>query len=187
MRVNDIEIEVIRSDRKTIAIEINIDLRVLVRSPQFLSDNDIQSFVIKKSNWLKQHLQLMKERNEKKALPPKLSRGEIEVLGKQALDIIPKRVQLFAPIIGVGYGKLTVRNQKTLWGSCSSGGNLSFNCLLMLAPPEVVDYVVVHELCHRRHMNHSKSFWGEVERVLPNYRVQKKWLKDNGNELLARI
>ena len=89
-----------------------------------------------------------------------------------------------AKIIGVDYGRITIRNQKTRWGSCSSKGNLNFNCLLMLTPPEVIDYVVVHELCHRKEMNHSKDFWREVEKVLPNYLDQVKWLKDEGSNVI---
>jgi len=87
----------------------------------------------------------------------------------------------------VTYGRITIRNQKTRWGSCSSKGNLNFNCLLMLAPPEVLDYVVVHELCHRMEMNHSKRFWSLVETVLPDYREQEKWLKGEGAVLLRRM
>ena len=83
--------------------------------------------------------------------------------------------------------RLTIGKQKTLWGSCTPDGNLSFNCLLMLAPEDVRDYVVVHELCHLKHLNHSHAFWNAVERALPDYRNQKKWLKENGHTLLARL
>ena len=99
--------------------------------------------------------------------------------------MIPERVEYFAKVIGVTYGKITVRNQKTRWGSCSSKGNLNFNCLLMLAPPEVLDYVVVHELCHRKQMNHSKAFWLEVEKVLLNYKEVRKWLKEEGSQMIT--
>lgn len=95
------------------------------------------------------------------------------------------RVEYFAKVIGVTYGKITIRNQKTRWGSCSSKGNLNFNCLLMLAPSEVLDYVVVHELCHRKQMNHSKAFWLEVEKVLPNYKEVRKWLKEEGSQMIT--
>ena len=86
--------------------------------------------------------------------------------------------------VGVTYGRITIRNQRTRWGSCSAKGNLNFNCLLMKAPPEVLDYVVVHELCHRLEMNHSPRFWAQVERVLPDYKVSRKWLREHGNELM---
>ena len=94
--------------------------------------------------------------------------------------VIPERVRHFAPLIGVDYGRITIRCQRTRWGSCSAKGNLSFNCLLMLLPNEVVDSVVVHELCHRKHMNHSPLFYAEIERVFPEYRKCSKWLKENG-------
>ncbi|MDY5956330.1 MAG: M48 family metallopeptidase, partial [Frisingicoccus sp.] len=108
-----------------------------------------------------------------------LTRDELQKLADEAVEYIPKRVEHFAKIIGVDYGRITIRNQKTRWGSCSSKGNLNFNCLLMLTPPEVIDYVVVHELCHRKEMNHSKAFWSEVEKVIPNYKEYVEWLKNS--------
>ena len=89
--------------------------------------------------------------------------------------------------MGVTYGRITIRSQHTLWGSCSSKGNLNFNCLLMLTPPEVLDYVVVHELCHRKEMNHSARFWAEVEHVLSDYEIRRKWLRENGTALISRL
>ena len=112
---------------------------------------------------------------------------KIKALADQALEIIPTRVEYFAKIIGVTYGNITIRNQKTRWGSCSSKGNLNFNCLLMLAPPEVLDYVVVHELCHRKQMNHSKAFWSEVEKVFPDYKKSIKWLKEEGSQIMYMV
>ena len=103
------------------------------------------------------------------------------------MEYIPKRVEYFAPKIGVRYGRITIRNQKSRWGSCSSKGNLNFNCLLMLTPPEIIDYVVVHELCHRKEMNHSFQFWALVEKVLPDYRERRKWLDENGGVIIGRM
>ena len=85
------------------------------------------------------------------------------------------------------YGRITIRNQKTRWGSCSSKGNLNFNVALMLVPEEVMDYVVVHELTHRKEMNHSQSFWTEVERVCPEYRKYRAWLKKEGTAVLESV
>ena len=101
--------------------------------------------------------------------------------------MIPERVRYYAERIGVRPKKITIRNQKSRWGSCSAGGNLNFNCLLMLAPTEVMDSVVVHELCHMKEMNHSERFYREVYRVYPEYDRCHRWLKEHGAELLARM
>lgn len=177
-----IQYEIIRSARKTIAIQITPDGRVLVRCPSRMPKTDIQKFVESKSDWIEKHLQ----KHAAPKLPP-FTRQELESLAHQALAVIPQRAAHFAPLVGVAYGRITIRSQRTRWGSCSSRGNLNFNCLLMLAPPEVLDYVVVHELCHRRELNHSPRFWAEVERILPDYRQQKAWLKENGRNLIARL
>ena len=114
------------------------------------------------------------------------SRKTVSIV-KQAAATLPERVRFFAQQMGLSYGRITIRSQRTRWGSCSAKGNLNFNCLLMLMPQEVRDYVVLHELCHRKEMNHSTAFWAEVEAVCPDYRVHRKWLKDNGVSLIARL
>ncbi len=96
---------------------------------------------------------------------------------KTILKLIPARVKEYAEIIGVSYGRITIRNQKTRWGSCSSKGNLNFNCQLMRLPEELRDYVIIHELCHRKEMNHSAKFWSEVEKYCPDYKALRKKLK----------
>lgn len=118
-------------------------------------------------------------------LPP-LSEAEMKTLAKQAKALIPARVAYYAPVVGVDYGRISVRFQRTRWGSCSAKGSLSFNALLLLAPPEVLDSVIVHELCHRKEMNHGAAFYREVLRVFPEYRKWNKWLKENGNALQGR-
>ena len=119
-------------------------------------------------------------------LPP-FTAQDIKAMAQQAAEIIPGRVKLYAEKLGVSYGRITIRNQKTKWGSCTSKGNLNFNCLLMAAPPEVLDSVVVHELCHRLHMDHSKAFYAEVYRIFPDYDKWHKWLRDNGAVLIRRM
>lgn len=87
----------------------------------------------------------------------------------------------------MSFGRISYRFQRTRWGSCSARGDLSFNCLLLLCPPEVLDYVVVHELCHRRHMDHSGRFWAEVAVMLPDYQARRAWLREHGPALMARL
>lgn len=116
-----------------------------------------------------------------------LSDEELNELTKQAKKVFPERVKFYAPLIEVEYGKIYIRHQRSRWGSCSGKGNLNFNCLLVLAPPEVLDSVVVHELCHLKEMNHSKSFYEEVYKVMPDYDKNHMWLKENGAELISRL
>ncbi len=129
----------------------------------------------------------LKREQEAKDAPPRLTDAEIRELADRAMSVIPERVEYYARLINVSYGKITIRNQRSRWGSCSSKGNLNFNCLLMLAPQEVIDSVIVHELCHRKHMNHSKAFYSEVYRVFPDYDRWDKWLKEHGEEIMRRM
>ena len=123
---------------------------------------------------------------ERAQLEP-LTKEDIDRLADDARRFIPGRVAQIAAEMGVTYGKITIRNQKTRWGSCSANGSLSFNCLLMLTPPEIIDYVIIHELCHRVHMNHSPAFWREVEKYDPDCRDKKQWLKEYGSVLFDRM
>lgn len=102
-----------------------------------------------------------------------------------AAEYIPQRVAYYHQFTGGSYQRISIRAQHTRWGSCSSRGTLSFNWRLMLAPPRVLDYVVVHELCHLNHMDHSRNFWNAVGEVMPDYKKYKKWLKENGAQLFV--
>lgn len=137
-------ITVIRTKRKTISIKINNDLTVTVRAPIFTSDNEISEILKAKESWISKCIEKIKRENEELSKVDYFTAEEISELADMALEYIPCRVKYYAGIMGVTYGKITIRNQKTRWGSCSSKGNLNFNCLLMLMPPEVIDYVVVH-------------------------------------------
>ena len=183
--INDMQLNIIYSSRKSIAIELKLDC-ILVRAPKGMSQNQIKSFLNEKRPWIEKHLSKMKARQEVIEKLPLLTIEEIQELANKARIVIPERVKKYAPIVGATYGRITIRNQRSRWGSCSSKGNLNFNCLLMLFPEDVIDYVVVHELCHRKHMNHSASFYAEVERVFPEYRKCQKWWKENGGLYLSR-
>ncbi len=175
------EYTIIRSARRTIALQIQPDGQVVVRCPYAMGKDAIDTFVAGKSKWLEKHLKNMQ------CQEPPLLPGQIQALVSRAKEVIPPKVDYYANMLGVDYGKITVRCQQTRWGSCTTKGNLSFNCLLMLAPPTVLDYVVVHELCHRKQMNHSHAFWEEVAKAIPHYTVPRKWLKDNARRLIGRV
>ena len=177
---------IIRSRRKTLALGVDAD-GVTVRAPFFARKADIDRFVEAHREWINERAGRIRRKQELAAEAGTLSEAEIKELAKKAAAVIPERAAFYAAQIGVTYGRITIRSQRTRWGSCSSKGNLNFNCLLMLAPPEVLDSVVVHELCHRKEMNHSQKFYKEVLRVFPDYKKWHKWLRDNGDVLLARL
>lgn len=178
--MNDIpDYRIIRTRRKTIGLEISPDLQITVRAPYHLSDVRIREFVESKQTWILKHLAIMQDRQAHDPIPAGvISDKELRHMTKEARIIIPERVKYFAKIIGVTYGQITIRHQKTRWGSCSSSGNLNFNCMLMATSPELIDYVVVHELCHRKQLNHSPLFWKEVEEILPDYRNLRSRLRE---------
>ena len=177
-----VQYSIIRSDRKTIAIQIQPDGKVIVRAPKRMRMEEIRRFVESKAGWIEKHLSNRPAKEEQK-----LTDQELRALREKARALVTERVQYYAPLIGVTYNQIAIRAQHTRWGSCSSKGNLNFNCLLALVPMEVLDYVVVHELCHRKELNHSDRFWNEVVKILPDYRQQKKWLKDHGSSMIAKL
>lgn len=184
--IRKFEYQVIRSRRRTYALQITSDGKIIVRAPLYSSQQSIRSFVQTHSDWLDKHLKDAEDALARMKTVQPLSEEELCALAEQAKAVIPERVAYYAGIIGVSYGRITIRNQHTRWGSCSSQGNLNFNCLLMLAPKDVLDSVVVHELCHRKHMDHSPAFYKEVFRVFPEYKKWNRWLKENGSALQAR-
>ena len=183
MLSSQISYQIIRSSRKTMSLEIKADGSVVVRAPLRLSEAKIQKFVEGKQEWILKNLEKIQKRDAQKENVQKLSALERQHLQNKACVVIPRRVAYYAEKLGVSYGKITLRQQKTRWGSCSSEKNLNFNWKLILAPPEVLDYVVIHELCHLKEMNHSKAFWDEVGKVMPEYETYKLWLKENGWKL----
>ena len=177
--------DIIRSNRKTIAIQIKGNGQVIVRAPLRMVKTDIFAFVEKKSAWIEKHLADIAK--QQIAAEPPFTAPELLELAAVARQDITRRVAKFAPIVGVDHGRITIRAQKSRWGSCSRKGNLNFNCLLMLCPEEVRDYVVVHELCHRKELNHSPRFWNEVAQIIPSYIESQKWLNENGKRLIHRL
>ena len=181
-----IEYKVIRSRRRSVGLQIK-DGELLVRAPYRITDKEISNIINLRKNWILKHLEMSRSDMDIADKEGRLSEEDIRRLAEQAKAVIPGRVSYYARQLGVTYGRITIRNQRTRWGSCSAKGNLNFNCLLMLTPPEVIDSVVVHELCHLKEMNHSSRFYREVLSVYPDYYKWNKWLKDNGGALMQRM
>lgn len=185
-----IKYKIVRSRRKSIGIEICPDGEVLVRAPVNAPLNVIENLIQERSQWIKEHQGMVIERDKARkemlaALDP-ITMEDMERMGDEMLKVFPQRVKMFAEMLNVTYGRITIRNQKTRWGSCSSKGNLNFNCLLMEMPEAIRDYVIVHELCHRIELNHSKRFWALVEAVMPDYKERRRYLKEEGEKVMLR-
>lgn len=176
----DICVQVIRSNRKTLALEIRDDLLVRARIPARTTDGQLKKFVEKNEAWICRKHREIRERAARRAPAdrPLPTKGELQEIKEE----IAGRVRHYETVMGLTCGRIAIRDQKTRWGSCSSKGNLNFNYRLAYMPQEILDYVVVHELAHLRHMDHSREFWACVERYLPDYRERRKWLKEHGGE-----
>lgn len=181
----EIEVEIIRSKRRSMAIQIRTDGSVVVRVPMHASDRAIKRFVSAHARWIADNRGQMFERRKKLADNPydipaweSLSAADKKIAKQKIME----HVDYYARRMEIDYGSISMRNQKSRWGSCSSKGNLNFNYRLAYLPEELLDYVVVHELAHRRHMDHSAAFWEEVETYYPAYKKCRQMLN---NILLA--
>lgn len=179
------QVRIVRSRRRTAAIQITPQGEVVFRAPMTMPRWEIERILAERRDWIDRKLSAVREDAAAGRAAP-LSQEDLAALARQAKQVLPPLVEQYAARMGVRYGRITIRCQQTRWGSCSSKGNLNFNCLLMLSPTQVQTYVVVHELAHRKHMNHSPAFWAEVEAILPDYRESVRWLKTNGGKLLSR-
>ena len=170
-----IPVQIVYSKRKSLGLQVKNDGTVCARVPRGIPDGTIRLFIEEHSAWIlqKRALWRAKAQDTQKRLPE----VDTAVGKRQIRQLIAQRVAYYADIMGISYGRISMRNQKTRWGSCSSDGNLNFNCRLLYVPPELVDYVVVHELAHRRHMDHSPEFWREVEKYMPDYKERRRQLK----------
>ena len=160
----------------TSRVSIHVDPGgVRVYAPRHARLREVDRIVAQHAEWV---------RAEQARLAPPLPPADKARLAKQAKDCICERIAFFAPHLGTRLpARVTIREQKTRWGSCSRKGNLNFNWKLIRAPREALDYVVVHELCHLYEFNHSPGFWRMVEEVLPDYERWKRWLAQHGQNL----
>lgn len=177
--------EIIYSNRKTLAIQITSDGAVKVRAPKRFPVSDIHNFLSDKEDWVLKNLAKMEYR--KPIVPAPLSEGERKRYIQIARDIFAQKTAYYASIMHTTYGRISIREQKTRWGSCSTDGNLNYNWRLIFAPEEILNYIVVHELAHRKEMNHSPAFYAVVKSILPEYKKYQKWLRENGHTLWTAV
>lgn len=169
------DFEVIYSARRTVAISVKRDGRVIVRSPYGVSQERILEIVTERESWIQKH----KLRFETEAASDaELTDAQIKALKAEARVVLLEKTRHFAAIMGLKYNKITITGAKTRYGSCSSRGNISFSYLLMQKDERAIDYVVVHELAHLVYMNHSKAFYALIEKYLPDYKLRRKLLKE---------
>ena len=173
-------VRVCRTKRKTVALSVGRDGVVELRCGPRITEAELRAIVQKHESWIRKRLQATP------TLPP-FTETELKAFAEAEKKRPSGPCGPFCGPFGGHLGKITVRRQRTLWGSCSARGNLSFNCLLMAAPPQVRDYVVIHELCHRIHMDHSKDFWAKVALLCPDYKERRRWLRQHGRELIGRL
>lgn len=181
------EIKLIRSGRKSISVEVTRDCEVIVRAPYRMLKRDIEKFLADRTEWISKHLSEMHERMEKSENLPAFGEDELDRMKKSMQSKARARVGYYSRVMGLEYGKITVRTMVSRWGSCTSEKNLCFNTLLDLFPEYILDYVVVHELCHTVEMNHSRAFWSLVASQIPDYAERRKWLRNNGGAIIARL
>lgn len=177
----DIPHRLVRSKRRTLALQIAPDSTLVIRAPQRLAEKDICGFISRQMPWILKKQRQMREFQSSR--PPQLSDEEKKKYKNEARELISRRTKYFSEIMGARYSKIRIGDASTRWGSCGPTGNLNFNWRLVLAPGEVVDYVVIHELAHLSIKDHSARFWKLVARYCPEHLERRRWLRKNGSSL----
>lgn len=167
-----IEYELRRSKRRTLSIEINREAKLIVHAPNRMPITQIESFIASHLKWIAE-----KQEKAKARMLPELSESEIIALKEKARIILTEKTEYYAALMGVTYSHIGISSAKTRFGSCSKRGSINYSWRLMLYPPAAWDYVVVHELCHLTHFDHSKAFWQTVEKYLPDYKERQALLR----------
>ena len=180
LNFGDFTVQVIHSRRKTIGLRVRTNGAVELRCDPRVPKKELVAMVESHRQWI------LEKRRAAVTLPP-FTAEELANFTKVAKAVIPQRVAHFASMLGVTWSRISIRRPKTRWGSCSAAGNLNFHCLLAAVPPDVRDYVVIHELCHRLHMNHSPAFWQAVAGLCPEYKTHRRWLREQGREWIGRL
>jgi len=180
-----IDYTLVRSKRKTIALSVTKDATLIVRAPKLAPKFLIENFVKQKSKWIEKQQSKMESRRvviskRKESLSDPERKKFEKIYREQAREKITERCKYYGEMHGLKFNRIRITGAKTRWGSCSAKNNLNFCWKLILAPEEILDYVVVHELSHTVHKNHSAKFWNLVEQIDPEHKKNRKWLKQNG-------
>ena len=175
MLCNMEQYELIRSRRKTLALEITKDCRVLVRAPQRMSQTRIDAFVAQHADWIARHLE--RQRQRAASAPPPPTGEDIAALKEQARAILPGKVAFWSEAMGLVPTGVKITTARRRYGSCNGKNSLCFSCFLMQQPDDAIDLVVVHELCHIKVRNHGPDFYALLAQYLPDYKERKKLLR----------
>jgi len=179
----EIEYELKKSIRaRALRLSVYPGGSLVVTAPHFVSEGRVEDFIVRKSRWVVEKIEHLKK-FVGTVLGVKRSGGkrEYRLLKERALVFAQERVEYFNAIYQFTFKRISIRNQKTRWGSCSKRGNLSFNYKIVKLPQHLADYIIVHELCHLGQFNHSKKFWDLVARVVPNHKALRRELKKVGS------
>lgn len=171
------EYTLIRSDRKSLSVEVRQDASVVVRAPRRLAKARIEEFVRSRAGWIEEHREKMRLRALSPTRAP-LTEDEIRVLYEKAATVLPEKVRYWSALMGVTPTGIRITGAEKRFGSCSGRNSLCFSYRLMRFPEEAIDYVVVHELAHIRHHDHSGNFYAFVARFLPDYKRREAMLKN---------
>lgn len=173
--MNNLNYEIVRSKRRTVAIEVCLDGTVKVRCPQKCSNREIEKFVAEHKAWIEKTVEQQRLRSYNRPAEP--TADEVKALKQKAKTYIPKRVKYFEGLTGLKATSVKITSAKTRHGSCNAKNGLCFSWRLMLYPEDAIDYVIVHELAHTVHHNHSRRFWSLVQQIMPDYKERKRLLK----------
>lgn len=177
-----LEYELVRSNRKTLALYVRRDGRIEVRAPLRTGKSYIDDFVMKKQGWIEStRSKLMERQTAKKVI--RLTAEEEARYKKQAKEYLGMKCRYFSQIMGFHPGQVKINSAKTRWGSCNRKGSVNFTYRLLFVPEELIDYVVVHELAHLKEMNHSDRFWSVVAQTMPDYKARRKRLREYENQV----
>jgi hypothetical protein len=181
--IEDIHLQIVMSRTKSVNLRIQVtkDNTLLVKAPTGMPEQEIEHFIEQKQFWIYKQAKKFQDCGPELAEQEALRSLPLDERKKMAYDLMKRKMDFYCPIIGVNYETLRITTAKSYWGCCTkSRGLISFIWQMILLPEEIVDYIVVHELCHMIEANHSKAFWSKVGEYMPDYKVRREWLKENG-------